>query len=132
MIDFLASLIQSSKFSDLIADRLDRAGWLVVLFTIEDLVKACNIAHECLRDNTGQFQLADLHLLLSAGCRESGRLTEMVFRDILRHRKDIIHIDICRAHRGHIADQVFNVAKSAFFAFSNAFWITSLWRSVRA
>ena len=55
MIDLLASLIQSSKFSDLIADRLDRAGWLVVLFTIEELVKACNIAHECLRDNTGQF-----------------------------------------------------------------------------
>ena len=105
MIDFLASLIQSSKFSDLIADRLDRAGWLVVLFTIEELVKTCNVAHECLWDNTGQFQLADLHLLLSAGCRESGRLTEMVFRDILRHRKNIIHIDICRAHRGHISDQ---------------------------
>ena len=45
-------------------------------------------------------------------------------------------IVLSHLHYDHIADifpiRLFNVAKSAFFAFSNAFWITSLWRSVRA
>ena len=103
MVDLLACLAESCSRGDLAADRLNSARRRVVLLRIEEVMETCHVADKRLRDNAGRVVFSDLDLLLSACCRESHAVAEMILCDILHHRKKIIDIDVCCTHCGHIS-----------------------------